>query len=294
MLVRNVLVCAALACTVLLAGCGTESRAGRIEVVAAENVYGDILSQIGGARVRVTSVLSDPSADPHLFEPGTASGLAVAHARLVVQNGAGYDPFMERLERAAPSDGRRVLVVADLLGVHGASANPHLWYDLRAVDGLAGSLAEALIEADTAHAASYRQGLQRFRAGMRPVLARLASVRAAARGAPVATTERVPGYLLAAAGLRDLAPASFTRPIEQGSEPSARAVSAMVALVAQRHVRVLLYNTQAISPITVRVRAAARAAGVPVVGVTETLPRGLSFQRWQLRQLAALQQALAS
>ena len=120
----------------------------------------------------------------------------------------------------------------------------------------------------------------------------MAAIRKAHAGAPVAYTEPVPGYLLAAAGLRNLAPASFTRAIEDGSEPSPGSVAAMLALVREHRIRALLYNEQAVSPITARVRAAARAAGVPVLGVTETLPPGSTFQQWQLAQANTLQAAL--
>ena len=114
----------------LLTACGAASTDGRLDVVAAENVYGNIAAQIGGRHVSVTSILTSPNADPHLFEPGSSNGLAVAGAKLVLQNGLGYDAFMTKLEDAAPSSGRLVVTIADVLGVHGKDANPHLWYDV--------------------------------------------------------------------------------------------------------------------------------------------------------------------
>jgi zinc/manganese transport system substrate-binding protein len=262
-------------------------------VVASTNVYGDIVRQIGGSHVVVTSVLTDPNADPHLFEPGTANGLAVARARLVIENGLSYDSFMARLERSAPSGERRVLTIADVLGVHGADANPHLWYDVPALPRIAAAIEQALASADPKHADAYRQGLHDFVASLAPLQRTVAAIRAAHAGAPVAYTEPVPGYLVQAAGLRNLAPSSFTLAIEQGTEPSASAVSAMTELAAKHRIRVLLYNKQAVSPITARVRAAAHAAGIPIVGITETLPPKLTFQQWQLSQVAELQTALA-
>src|SRR5713226_6919245 len=132
MRMRTILVIGALLVLGLASGCGSgrATTGGGLAVVAAENVYGDIAAQIGGAHVSVTSILSDPRADPHLFEPGTRNGLAVARARLVFENGLGYDAFMEKLERAAPSSERRVVVFADALGIRGADANPHIWYDV--------------------------------------------------------------------------------------------------------------------------------------------------------------------
>lgn len=274
----------------LLAACGGSKPGSGLAVVAAENEYGDIAAQIGGAHVHVTSILSDPNADPHLFEPGSSNGLAVAEARVVIQNGVGYDAFMTKLENASPSSKRSVLVIADVLGIRGNDANPHLWYDVPALPKISGAIAAALEQADPAHASAYRAGLARFNASLRPLQREVARIRASFGGSPVAYTEPVPGYLLDAAGLENLAPASFTRAIEEGTEPTPQAVSAMDALMTGKRVKVLLYNSQAVSPITARVQSAARAAHIPVVGVTETLPPNLTFQQWQLgqaRQLAA-------
>jgi zinc/manganese transport system substrate-binding protein len=280
--------------TIFLAGCGggTPSTSGRVSVVAAENVYGNIASQIGGPHVSVTSILTNPNADPHLFEPKSSNGLAVATARVVLQNGLGYDAFMTRLEDAAPNSNRTVVTIADVLGVHGKDANPHLWYDVSRLDRIAGSIAAALEHADPRHAAAYRAGLARFERSLGPLRREVSNIRADDHGAPVAYTEPVPGYLVAAAGLRNLAPESFTRPIEEGTEPTPAAVSAMDELVATHRIRTLLYNSQAVSAITGRLRDAARSAGIPVVPVTETLPPGLTFQQWQLRQARALAAAL--
>jgi zinc/manganese transport system substrate-binding protein len=264
-----------------------------IRVVAAENVYGDIAAQIGGSRVALTSILSDPNADPHLYEPGTRNGLAVARARLVIQNGLGYDAFMSRLEAASPAKSRVVVTIADELGIHGRDANPHLWYDIPQLARIAGAIAGGLERVDPAGRSVYRSGLRRFLASCGPLRAEVRSLHVRFGGASVAYTEPVPGYLLAAAGLRNLAPSSFTRAIEDGSEPSPIAVAEMSTLVTGGKVKVLLYNSQAVSPITARVRAEAVSHHVPVVGVSETLPPHLSFQQWQLRQARALAAALA-
>ena len=277
-----------------LAATGTTAppASGRLQVVAAENVYASIARQIGGRRVEVGAILSDPSADPHLFEPGAGTALGVARAAVVIQNGAGYDAFMGRLEAAAPSSGRIVVTVADVLGVHGAGANPHLWYDVPRLGRVAAAIAAALERADPAGRATYRRGLDRFDRSLAPLQREVALIRGRFAGAPVAYTEPVPGYLLAAAGLRVATSAAFARAIEDGSEPSPEAVAAMQALLSGRRVRALLVNTQVQSAITRRMQTAARAAGIPVVGVTETQPAGVSFQRWQLDQATALERAL--
>jgi zinc/manganese transport system substrate-binding protein len=278
----------------LLAACGSSTAAsGKLQVVAAENVYGNIASQIGGPHVSVRSILTNPNADPHLFEPTTSSGLAVADAKVVLQNGLGYDAFMTKLEDAAPSKSRDVVTMADVLGVHGKDANPHLWYDVPELDRMAAAIAAAFGRAVPSRAAGYRRGLHRFERSLGPLRREVATIRARFGGAPVAYTEPVPGYLLSAARLHNLAPDSFTRPLEEGTEPSPSAVAAMSALVAQHRIRALLYNRQAVSPITARVRAAARSAGIPVVPVSETLPAHLTFQQWQLAQARALAAALA-
>jgi zinc/manganese transport system substrate-binding protein len=280
-------------CALILGGCGGGSSGAGVQVVASTNVYGDIAEQIGGAHVHVTSILDDPNADPHLFEPGTRNGLAVSRARVVIQNGVGYDDFMLKLEHAAPSDTRMVVTAADVLGVHGHDANPHLWYDLPRMPRVAAAIARALAAADPAHARSYKKGLARFDASMRPLLTEVARDFASLAGRPVAYTEPVPGYLLTAIGLRNLAPAQFTRAIEDGTEPAPRVVAAMDSLVGSHAIDALLYNSQAVSPITTRVRATAAAHDVPIVGVSETLPPGVDFQEWQRRQLRELERALA-
>src|SRR5205807_7670711 len=168
MRVRIVLVCA---CVIaLLAGCGgSGSSQTGLRVVASTNVYGDIAQQIGGKYVHVTSILSDPNADPHLFEPKTANGLAVAEASVVIENGVGYDDFMAKLENAAPSSTRHVLTIADVLGVHGHDANPHLWYDVPKLPAIAHALAQLLAQADPSHSDAYTRGQHRFLASLEPL-----------------------------------------------------------------------------------------------------------------------------
>jgi zinc/manganese transport system substrate-binding protein len=294
MRMRTILVLSLLALSAGAAcGSGSAAPAKTIDVVASTNVYGDMTAQIGGSHVSVTSILSDPNADPHLFEPGTRNGLAVSQARLVIQNGVGYDAFMTKLENAAPSSHRTVVTIADVLEVHGKDANPHLWYDVPKLGRIAGAIAAGLEEADPAHTADYRAGLRRFTTRLRPLVAQVAQIKKSFAGKPVAYTEPVPGYLIDAAGLKNLAPSSFTRAIEDGTDPTPQAVAAVNALISGRKIAVLLYNSQATSPITARVRSEAANAGIPIVGVSETLPPHLTFQQWQLAQARALYRALS-
>src|SRR5262245_15072495 len=209
----------AIGAILLVAGCGS-GRSGAVDVVASTNVYGDIARQLGGPHVSVTSVLSDPNADPHLFEPTIRDGLEVAKADVLIRNGAGYDTFMNDLADAAPSDDRVTVDAAHVLGVE--DGNPHVWYDLPRVPRIAKAITGAFVHVDALHAADYRARLRRF----------TSSLGAFARvgippGRPVAYTEPVPEYLVDALRLRNLSPAAFTRAIENGTEPSPHAVAEM-------------------------------------------------------------------
>jgi zinc/manganese transport system substrate-binding protein len=287
---------AALAC--LAPGCGSAASGrtsdGKVRVVAAENFWGDIASQIGGSHVDVTSLISGPDADPHLFDPGTSAGLSVATAGVVLVNGAGYDPFMNRLLNAAPSSARRVVTVADVLHVSGGDTNPHLWYDLPRLRPVVLAIAHALEVADPADAAAYRAGAARtLHDVVTPLQGAVRHLRQTAGGAPVAYTERVPGYLLAAAGLRVLTPPSFARSIENGTDPGATDDLAMRQLITEHQIKALVFNRQATSPVTAQLQSLARDNHISVVPVTETMPPGESFQSWQLHQIRALRAALA-
>jgi zinc/manganese transport system substrate-binding protein len=292
-LVALVAVLAGVAVLTIAAGSPRVARApgGRLQVVASTNVYGNIAAQIGGRHVHVSSILNDPNADPHLFEPGTATGLAVANAAVVIQNGLGYDAFMTRLEQAA--GGRQTVVsIADALGIHRSDANPHLWYDVPRLRTIGAAIESGLANADPAHAVDYSRRMRRFDASLDPLRVEVAEIRADHGGAPVAYTEPVPGYLVHAAGLRNLTPTAFSRAIEDGSDPTLTAVSDMSELLRQHRVAVLLYNSQTVSPATTQMRRLAEESGIPVVGVTETMPQHTTFQRWQLHQARALAAAL--
>jgi zinc/manganese transport system substrate-binding protein len=287
--------CLALAGPAALAACGAGPAGGtdfshRVAVVAAENVWGDIASQVGGSHVMVTSLITNPSADPHQYESDAADAAAVAGARVIVQNGLGYDDFMNDLENAG--GGHPAVVSAQrALGLP-AGANPHAWYDVPRVPAVAGAIEAALSRADPADAGIFRENLARFDESLGPLLSVIAEIRAKYSGAPVAYTERLPGYLLADAGLRVATPPGFALAVEDGAEPSLSDTQAMDALVTGRRVRLLLYNRQATSAVAERVRLLAEQAGVPVVALSETLPPHTCYQRWQLGQERAILGAL--
>ena len=281
------------ACALLLAACGgppDPTKGARVvNVVAAEDVWADVAAQIGGAHAHVDSLINDPNADPHLFTTDARAAGRVARANVAIVNGLGYDDFARKLLDAAPSDRRRVLTIAHVLG---ASGNPHLWYDAPALPHVARAIADALAAQDPRDAAGFRAGAARFVESLRPLRAAVAAIRSRHRGAPVAYTERVAGYLVVAAGLRVLTPPGFAEAIENGSEPSPDDVQRMDDLIGKRRVRALVYNDQAATTATQRLRAFADRSGVPVVTVTETLPPGEHLAGWQARQARALLEAL--
>ncbi len=280
----------------LLSACGsgtsTASGGGKVNVVAAENFWGNIAAQIGGGHVQVTSIISDPSADPHLYASNAANAAAVARAQLVIDSGAGYDTFMNDLLSASGAHPAVVSAQA-VLKVSGADANPHLWYDIPRVPAVAAAIEHALARIDPANKAAFEANLAKFDRSLAPVKAVIAKIKGKYGGAPVAYTERVPGYLLADAGLTVASPPGFASAIENGNEPAPADVQAMNTLLSGHKVRLLLYNEQAVSAVTQRVRSLAQQNGIPVVGVSETLPPSdASYQAWQLRQAQEILRAL--
>ncbi|BBZ46215.1 ABC transporter substrate-binding protein [Mycobacterium parmense] len=261
--------------------------------MAAENFWGDITKQIGGDDVKVTSVISDPNADPHLYESDARTAAEVSKAQLVIVNGMGYDDFMGKLLSASPNPSRKVLTAADVMQISGANANPHIWYDIAKVPDVASAIAARLGALDLADATTFTANAKTFSDSLAPINAAIANIKKRYPGAPVGYTERVPGYLLEAAGLKLATPASFAQAIEDGNDPSPADNSAMDTAVKTKAIKVLLYNAQVTSPATDTVKTLARQNGVPIIGVTETLPpNDANFQAWQLRQVDELTSAL--
>jgi zinc/manganese transport system substrate-binding protein len=277
----------------VLAGCGAAmpgaAAAGTIAVVAAENIWGNIASQVGGAHVSVTSIISDPNADPHTYETGPQAAAALSSASFVIANGAGYDDFVGKLLSTNPNPVRDLLTIATVVGAGGGNPNPHLWYNPAYVTQAAHAIESHLAAHDPADAASFAANLQTFLVSYQPYIDTVQAIKAAHGGTPIAYTERVPGYLVASAGLRLATPATFAQSIEDGNDPSPGDVAAMDASIKGKLVKLLLYNAQVTSPVTQAVRELALAGGVPVIGVAETIPAGEpSFQSWQIDQAKAI------
>jgi zinc/manganese transport system substrate-binding protein len=285
---------AAIAIALLLGlGQALPSRAadGAISVVAAENAYGDIARQIGGGRVAVTSILSNPNQDPHLFETAPGTVRTLSGAQVVVLNGADYDPWMDKLLKAAPRAGRAVISAAALTG-RKPGDNPHLWYDPATMPKVAAALADAFSKADPAHAADYAARLKTTLAGLARIDARVAQMKAKFAGQTVTATEPVFGLMTGAIGLK-MRNESFQLSMMNDTEPSARDVAAMEDDLRGRKVKALLYNSQVTEKLTERLRGIAVKAKVPIVGVTETMPADTNFQDWVLGELGALDKALS-
>jgi len=264
-----------------------------IAVLGTENFYADLLSQVGGDRVRATSLLNDPNADPHAYESSPQAAAAVADAKLVIVNGIGYDDFMQRLLAASPDANRIVIDVQQLLGL-ASDANAHVWYDPATMARVAAAAAAALARLDPADAADFAAREQAYVAALAPIEAKIAVLKATYGGAPVAFTEPVAGYVAQAIGLRVLTPPGFQKAVENGTDPPPADVAAQSDLLTGRQVRVLIFNSQVVTPLTQQIRDLAVANGIPVVGMAETMPPAYrTYQDWQLGQLDQLQQALA-
>jgi zinc/manganese transport system substrate-binding protein len=269
-----------------------QPAAPTINIVAAENFYGDVAQQLAGPGATVTSVLSNPDQDPHLFEASPSVARSLSAAAIVVYNGADYDPWMAKLLIATPSASRKVIVVANL--VHKKTGdNPHLWYDPSTMPACAKALATILEDRDPSHKSDYEQRLQAFLASLQPLDAKIAELRASFAGTPVTATEPVFGYMAAALGLK-MRNERFQLAVMNNTEPRASDVAAFENDLRKHQVRLLFYNSQASDAAAQRMVRIAQQAKVPVVGVTETEPAGITFRDWVMGELNAIAQALSN
>lgn len=278
------------------AAASTGRTAGRaVAVVAGENEYGNVASQVGGRYVTVYSVESNPNTDPHVYEvtPGVAQ--KVSTADLLIENGLGYDTFMGTLAAASPDPARKVIDVQRLLKLPNSVRNPHLWYDPTTMPAVAKALAADLSALDPAHASTFRANERRFVASLHPWLDAIAAFRAAHRGITAATTEPVADDLLTAMGIKNLTPFQFQADVMNGTDPTPQDVSLVNGFFTKHRVRVFCYNQQVTDALTNSIRQTALRAGVPVVGVYETMPRpGYDYQSWMMAELDAIERAVAT
>lgn len=264
---------------------------GGIPIVAAENFYGNIAQQIGGKFVTVTSFLSDPNVDPHQFESSVQNAIDVSSAAIVIENGSGYDSWMNRLLAAAPAD-NRVVLTATNIATHMLPDNPHVWYGIDNIEQIARALTTTLDRLDGRDASYYEQNLQKFIQSLHTVTQKMSDIKQKYAGTPIGLTETIFLYQTTAMGLNVLTPLAFQKAIAEGNDPPANTVVAAYNEVNQRQIKVLVYNKQTITPITTNMQNEAIAHHIPVVGVTETMPQGKTYQQWMLDQLDQLAQAL--
>ncbi len=294
---RPVILAAPLA-ALALAGCGSSSSStsskGTIDAVGAENEYANVIEQIGGRYVKVTAIESNPNTDPHTFEASPSVAEAVSSASLLVENGVGYDTYMEKIEAASPSSSRKVINVQRLLRLPDSTANPHLWYKPETMPALAKALASDLTRLQPEHAAYFQANARAFEASLEPWLTALAEFRKRYAGTTVATTEPVGDYMLEAAGVKNLTPFTLQASIMNGTDPAPQNVTFQEALFSAHKVKVFVYNQQVTDSLTASFLKAAQHEGIPVVGVYETMPTpGYDYQSWMLAKVKALERAVS-
>lgn len=274
---------------------GTATGAGLLAVVATTNVWGDVAAEVGGDDVEVRSVISDPSQDPHSFEADTDTLLAVTQADVIVENGGGYDDFMDTMIDSSETTAT-VIDAVDTSGrtaAEGAELNEHVWYDLPSVQLVAQEIAATLGELDPDHAADFQANADDFSGRLDDLIAQEAEAAAADTGLQIGVTEPVPLYLTEAMGLGNATPEEFSEAIEEGDDVSVAVLKKTLDLYDDGTVAALVYNEQTSGPVTEQVRSAAEAAGIAVVPVTETLPEGEDFVSWMQANIDAVRTAIA-
>ena len=276
---------------------GSSSTAGNpapIKVVTSTDVWGSIVSAIGAERVTVVSIISDSSADPHSYEASARNQLAASRAAVIVENGGGYDDFINRMVGSAGSKATVVnaVDVSGYAATDGADVNEHVWYDFPTVEKVAARIESALTAADPAHAAEFAANTKSFADKVAGLEQREAEIKAKSAGVGVAITEPVPLYMLSAAGLDDKTPGAFSEAIESDSDAPASVVAQTLALFDDKQVKALVYNEQTTGPQTQLVLAAAKRNGIAVVPVTETLPAGTDYLSWMTANLDAIAKAV--
>lgn len=294
-----------------LAGCASGSGApsddasasggATLEVVASTDVYGDIAQQIGGDDVKVTSIIDSPDKDPHEYQATSRDQLALSTADVVIQNGGGYDDFVDTMISALPGGKSPVLLnAADISGYDQEPAegefNEHVWYDMPTMQKLAEEIEQAFSTADPAGAAAFEANEQAFTAKLDTIAAAEAAAKSSATGKGVAITEPVPLYLTSAMGLENRTPDEFSEAVEEGTDVPADVLKETLALFSEKQVAALVYNSQTTGATTDQVVAAAKAAGIPVVPVTETLPAdlpaGSGYVEWMTENVDAVASAI--
>jgi len=264
-----------------------------INVVAAENFYGDVVKQLGGSHVSVTSILSDPNTDPHLYESNNTTAQAVSKAQLVIENGVEYDSWMEKLLSASPNSSRVVLTAGNIAD-HKLPDNPHIWYGINNMPTIATAIANELKKLDSADASTFDQNLTTFTTSLQPILQKITDLKAKYAGTSVGLTETIYLYQTTPIGLNVLTPYAFQKANAEGNDPPADSALTADDQITKKEVKILIYNQQTITTITTKMQSDAKSLNIPIVSVWETMPPGKTYQSWMLGQLDDLGQALAT
>jgi zinc/manganese transport system substrate-binding protein len=282
----------------VLSACGTPATGGNtgssrtLSVIAGQNFWGSIAAQLGGSHASVTSIVTNPNADPHDYESSPKDARAFATADYVVLNGAGYDDWASKLLSGNPNQNRKVFTVADLLHKK-AGDNPHFWYNPDWVEQVADHITADYKAIDSADAGYFDQQRAAFHAALQPYHDRIAKIKSSFSGVSVGSTESIFVYLATALNLNLISPAEFMQAVAEGNDPPAQTVAEFQDLITGKKIKVLVYNVQTSTSVTENLKLLATQNGIPVVGVSETLqPVDATFQEWQDAQLLTLQNAL--
>lgn len=273
-------------------GSPNSGSGSRVQVVAAENFWGSLVSQLGGIHAQVTSIVSDPNTDPHEYEGNTATAVAISSASFVIVNGAGYDDWALKIIAASSHPNQKVLNVQQLLG-QPVDTNPHFWYSPYYVNKTVHEMYSTLVSIDPSDSAYYKQQYSSLNSSLSGYNNRISEIRQQFAGTRVAATEDIFVYLANATGLDVVSPPAFMQAVAEGNDPPADSVAQFQQLIQQNGTAVLVYNQQTVTPLTEGIKALAAKQGIPIVGVTETIqPPDVTFQVWMNAECIALQNAL--
>lgn len=262
-----------------------------INVVAAENFYGDIVKQIGGNHVTVTTILSDPEIDPHEYESNVQNGIAVTKAQLVVKNGGGYDEWMDKLLSASPND-QRIIVTGFDIATTKLPDNEHIWYSIDNMKVVAQAITDGLKKLDAANTSAYESNLQTFTRSLSQILQKIDAIKTKYANTPIGLTETIFLYQTTPMGLKVMTPLEFQEAVAEGNDPPVDTVATVNDQVSKGEIKVLIYNEQTMTPLTTKLKNEAQAKNIPIVAVTETMPKDKTYQTWMMGQLDALEKAL--
>ena len=293
-----------LICLFLLSACGGSTTTGStsggstpttsskvLNVVAAENFYGNVTMQLGGSHVNVTSILSDPNVDPHEYTSNAQTALKIAQADLVIENGLGYDDWMDKLLSGSPNP-NRILLTGGKLADHPLPDNPHVWYGVNNMPAIAQGITNALKKLDRADTSTFDSNLVNFKQSLTPLQQKIDNIKTKYKGTPIALTETIYLYQTQPEGLNVLTSFEFMKANAEGTDPPANTVTSINDSINKKQAKVLIYNVQTVTPITTNVQNEAKKQNIPIVPVSETMPPGKTYQTWMSDQLDALAIAL--